>query len=428
MKIAVIGAGSTYTPELINGFIERAASLPLTELALMDINPQRLEIVGGFAQRMVQARNAPFAVTLTTDQRAAVADARYVITQLRVGGLQARREDEYLGRRHGLVGQETTGIGGMGKALRTIPVILKIAQDMAELAPNAVLVNFTNPSGLVTEALNRHAPQVTSVGVCNGPFGQKMGALNFLKTHGRFDVNPDEAEADILGLNHLSWFRGLSYHDVDLWDEYVDLLLQQEDSALGFGRRYLEITRMLPSGYLGYFYNTPQKVASQQNWPPSRAETVMELEKELLRQYAEPDRTEPPPGLMKRGGAYYSTVATQIINSHYNNLSEIHIANVVHRGAVPGWNPDWVLEMPCRVDRLGFRALRAEPLPPAQSGLIAHVKAYELLTVEAAIHGDRAAAFEAMLAHPLGPDLARVQVVLDDLLETHKAHLPLFWS
>jgi 6-phospho-beta-glucosidase len=428
MKIAVIGAGSTYTPELINGFIERAASLPLSELSLMDINPQRLEIVGGFAQRMVTAKAAPFAVTLTTDQRAAVADARYVITQLRVGGLQARREDEYLGRRHGLVGQETTGIGGMGKALRTIPVILKIAQDIAELAPNAVLVNFTNPSGLVTEALNRHAPQVTSVGVCNGPFGQKMGALNFLKAKGRFDGNPDEAEADILGLNHLSWFRGLSYHDVDLWDEYVDLLLKQEDSALGFGRRYLEITRMLPSGYLGYFYNTPQKVASQQTWPPSRAETVMELEKELLRQYAEPERTEPPPGLMKRGGAYYSTVATQIINSHYNNLSEIHIANVVHRGAVAGWNPDWVLEMPCQVDRSGFHALRAEPLPPAQSGLIAHVKAYELLTVEAAIHGDRAAAFEAMLAHPLGPDLARVQVVLDDLLETHKAHLPLFWN
>ena len=224
MKIAVIGAGSTYTPELINGFIERIASLPLTELALMDINPQRLEIVGGFARRMVAAKGAPFTVTLTTDQRAAVKDARYVITQLRVGGLQARREDEYLGRRHGLVGQETTGIGGMGKALRTIPVILQVARDMAELAPEGVLVNFTNPSGLVTEALSRHAPQVSAVGVCNGPFGQKMGALNFLKQRGRFDGNPDEADADILGLNHLSWFRGLSYHDVDLWDEYLDLL------------------------------------------------------------------------------------------------------------------------------------------------------------------------------------------------------------
>jgi len=428
MKIAVIGAGSTYTPELINGFIERVASLPLTELWLMDINPQRLEIVGGFAQRMVTAKGAPFAVTLTTDQRAAVKDARYVITQLRVGGLQARREDEYLGRRHGLVGQETTGIGGMGKALRTIPVILKIAQDMAELAPEGVLVNFTNPSGLVTEALSRHAPQVSAVGVCNGPFGQKMGALNFLKQRGRFDGNPDEADADILGLNHLSWFRGLSYHDVDLWDEYLDLLLQQEDAALPWPRRLIQTTRMLPSGYLGYFYSTAQKVAAQGKWPPSRAETVMELEIELLRQYAEPERTEPPPGLMKRGGAYYSTVATQIINSHYNNLSEIHIANVPHRGALPGWPADWVLELPCRVDRLGFRTLRAEPLPPAQFGLLAHVKAYELLTVEAAVRGDRGVAFQAMLANPIGPALENVQTVLDDLLLTHKAHLPLFWE
>ncbi len=427
MKIAVIGAGSTYTPELINGFIERVGSLPLAELALMDINPQRLEIVGGFAQRMVAAKGAPFAVTLTTDQRQAVQGASYVITQLRVGGLQARREDEYLGRRHGLVGQETTGIGGMGKALRTIPVILQVARDIAELSPEGVLVNFTNPSGLVTEALSRYAPQVSAVGVCNGPFGQKMSALNLLKQHGRFDGNPDEAEADIMGLNHLSWFRGLTYHDVDLWDEYLELLLGQEALPPEM-RRLVETTRMIPSGYLGYFYATAQKVAAQNNWPPSRAETVMALEVELLRQYAEPERIEPPPGLMKRGGAYYSTVATQIINSHYNNLSEVHIANVPHRGAVPGWPADWVLELPCRVDRLGFRTLRAEPLPPAQFGLLAHVKAYELLTVEAAVHGDRKAAFQAMLAHPLGPALENISAVLDDLLLTHKAHLPLFWA
>lgn len=427
MKIAVIGAGSTYTPELINGFIERVGSLPLAELALMDINPQRLEIVGGFAQRMVAAKGAPFAVTLTTDQRQAVQGASYVITQLRVGGLQARREDEYLGRRHGLVGQETTGIGGMGKALRTIPVILQVARDIAELSPEGVLVNFTNPSGLVTEALSRYAPQVSAVGVCNGPFGQKMSALNLLKQHGRFDGIPDEAEADIMGLNHLSWFRGLTYHDVDLWDEYLELLLGQEALPPEM-RRLVETTRMIPSGYLGYFYATAQKVAAQNNWPPSRAETVMALEVELLRQYAEPERIEPPPGLMKRGGAYYSTVATQIINSHYNNLSEVHIANVPHRGAVAGWPADWVLELPCRVDRLGFRTLRAEPLPPAQFGLLAHVKAYELLTVEAAVHGDRKAAFQAMLAHPLGPALENISAVLDDLLLTHKAHLPLFWA
>lgn len=427
MKIAVIGAGSTYTPELINGFIERATGLALSELWLMDINPQRLEIVGGFAQRMAAAAGAPFRVILTGEQRAALRGARYVITQLRVGGLPARREDEYLGRRHGLVGQETTGIGGMAKALRTIPVILNVARDMTELAPGAVLLNFTNPSGLVTEALSRHAPQVSAVGVCNGPFGQKMGALNLLIQHGRFSGDPDAAEADILGLNHLSWMRALRAQGTDLWDDFL-ALFQQHSGAQPWERRLAQVTRMLPSGYLAYFYSTAQKVAAQDTWPPSRAEVVMELEAELLRQYAEPDRTQPPPGLMKRGGAYYSTVATQIIHAHHNNTGQVHVANVVQRGAVPGWPADWVLEMPCRVDRAGFHPLPAQPLPPAQAGLLAHVKAYELLTVQAAVSGDRDAAFEAVLAHPLGPALEDVQTVLDDLLLTHKAYLPLFWE
>ncbi len=428
MKIAVIGAGSTYTPELINGFIERHQALPLTELWLMDINPQRLDIVGGFAQRMVQAKGAPFAVHLTHNQAEAVAGASYVITQLRVGGLKARREDEYLGRRHGLVGQETTGIGGMAKALRTIPVVIKIAEDIQRLAPGAVLLNFTNPSGLVTEAVNRAVPGVTMVGVCNGPFGMKMGFLKFLQQHGRFDGDFDAVEADILGLNHLSWCRGLTYQGRDLWEDYLELYLQQPSGSGGWDRRMVEVTRMIPSGYLGYFYATAQKVADQQKWPPSRAETVMEVEAELLRQYAEPDRIEPPPGLMKRGGAYYSTVATQIIHSHYNNLGEIHVANVVQRGAVADWPADWVLEMPCRIDRTGFHPQPGAPLPPVCFGLLAAVKMYELLTLKAAIHGDRGAAFEAMMVNPLGPAVRDVQTVLDDLLETHKAYLPQFWS
>ena len=428
MKIAVIGGGSTYTPELINGFIERMKILPLKELWLMDINRERLEIVGGFAQRMVQAKGAPFKVLLSDNQAEAVQGASYVITQLRVGGLKARREDEYLGRRHGLVGQETTGVGGMGKALRTIPVVLKIAEDMRRLAPGAVLLNFTNPSGLVSEAINRYAPEVTTVGVCNGPFGMKMGFLNALKASGRFDGDFDAVQADILGLNHLSWCRSLKYQGRELWDEYLELYFQQDPATQTWDRRMVEATRMIPSGYLGYFYDTAHKVADQQKWPPSRAETVMEVEAELLRQYTEPERIEPPPGLMKRGGAYYSTVATQIINTHYNNLGEIHIANIRHHGAVSGWPADWVLEMPCRIDRAGFHPQASEALPPVFFGLLAAVKMYELLTVEAAIYGDRKAAYEAMLVHPIGPQMRDVHAVLDDVLETHKAYLPQFWN
>jgi 6-phospho-beta-glucosidase len=185
---------------------------------------------------------------------------------------------------------------------------------------------------------------------------------------------------------------------------------------------------MLPNYYLQYYYYTGHKLAEQAHWPPSRAEEVMAVEADLLREYGDPERSEPPPDLMKRGGAYYSTVATQLLNAHFNDLGETHIANVRHGGAVRGWPPDWVLEMPCRVDASGVHPLPAEPLPPHCFGLVAHVKAYELLTVEAAVHGDRNAAYQALLTHPLGPSAERVQAVLGDLLETNRGHLPQFWT
>jgi 6-phospho-beta-glucosidase len=179
---------------------------------------------------------------------------------------------------------------------------------------------------------------------------------------------------------------------------------------------------------LQYFYHTGRKLAAQQSWPPSRAEEVQAIEESLLQYYGDPANTEPPADLMKRGGAYYSTVATQLLNAHYNDLGETHIVNRRHQGAVPGWPADWVLELPCRVSQAGLQPLPAAPLPPACFGLIAQVKMYELLTVEAAVHGDRRAAYQALLAHPLGPSADGVQTVLDDLLLTHRAHLPQFWS
>jgi 6-phospho-beta-glucosidase len=429
MKVAVIGGGSTYTPELINGFLARVASFPLTELWLMDIAPERLDVVGGFARRMVQARGAPFAVRLTADQREAVNGASYVITQLRVGGMQARRADEYLGRRHGLIGQETTGVGGMAKALRTIPVILKVAADMRELAPGGLLVNFTNPAGLVTEALVRHASDVPAVGLCNAPITTKMGILQGLEERQGIKIAPERAELKTLGLNHLSWHHGFTLDGEDIWPQviasYVAKLKAEPDPE--WEPRLIETLHMIPNYYLQYFYHTGRKLAAQDKWPPSRGEQVMAIEADLLRQYAEPDRTEPPDDLMKRGGAYYSTVATQLLNAHANNLGETHVVNVRQGGAVPGWPADWVLEMPSRVDAAGIHPLPAEPLPPVCFGLLAQVKSYELLTVEAAVHGDRAAAYQALLAHPLGPSADRVQAVLDDLLETNREHLPQFW-
>jgi 6-phospho-beta-glucosidase len=402
---------------------------PLTELWLMDIDPERLAIVGGFAQRMVAAQHAPFRVRLTTDQREAVKGASYVCTQLRVGQMAARRSDEYLGRRHGLIGQETTGVGGMAKALRTIPVILEIARDMREVgAPDALLVNFTNPSGLVTEALSRYAADVQAVGVCNVPITAKMSMLALLERELGQPIAPDRAELKTLGLNHLSWHRGLTLDGEDMWPRVFEAFVheQQTNPEAEWDVATLNTLRMIPNYYVQYFYYTEHKLTEQQHWPPSRAEEVMAIEDDLLKYYADPANDTPPPELMKRGGAYYSTVATQLLNAHYNNLGETHVVNVPHAGAVPGWPNDWVLELPCRVDRSGFHPIPTDPLPPVCFGLLAQVKQYELLTVEAAVHGDRNAAYQALLANPLGPSADRVQAVLDDMLATNRAYLPQF--
>jgi len=428
MKITVIGGGSTYTPELVNGFLASADSLPLEELWLMDIDPARLEIVGGFADRMVKAKGEPFKVVLSLNQRDAIAGASYVVTQLRVGQMPARRGDEYLGLRHGLIGQETTGVGGMAKALRTIPVILSITNDIREVAPGALLANFTNPAGLVTEALTRYAPDVPAVGVCNVGITTKMKILDELEKATGSRVDESRAALNALGLNHLTWHRGFTIDGEEMWPMIFAAYLEslKEEAEPEWDVRTIESLGMIPNYYLQYFYYTDKKLEEQKKWPPSRAEEVMEIEKDLLREYADPNLNEPPADLMKRGGAYYSTLATQLINSHHNDLGQVHVVNVRNNGAVKNWPTDWVLELPAKVGRSGVHPLPAAPLPPACFGLISQVKMYELLTVEAAVHGDHNAMYQALLAHPLGPSADKVQEVLDDMLETNKQWLPQF--
>jgi 6-phospho-beta-glucosidase len=396
----------------------------------MDIDPERLKIVGEFAQRIVANKGTPFQVFLTTDRRQAIQGASYVITQLRVGKNPARREDEYLGLRHNLIGQETTGIGGMAKALRTVPIILDIARDMQELAPGALLANFTNPAGLVTEALTRYAPELPAVGVCNVGIGTKMWMARALGELIGEEVDVSRCQLNTLGLNHLTWHRGFTLDGEEMWPQmfkaYVDRLRASDHPEWDVNT--VETLGMVPNYYVSYFYYTQHKIEAQKKWPPSRAEQVIEIEKDLLRQYADPSLVEPPADLMKRGGAYYSTLATELVNSHFNNLGQVHIVNVRNNGAVPEWPADWVLEMPCKVDAAGIHPLPARPLPLACFGLISQVKAYELLTVEAAVHGDREAAYQAMLTNPLGPEADQVQAVLDDLLQTNRAFLPNFFK
>ncbi len=428
MKVAVIGGGSTYTPELVSGFLACRDTFPMDELWLMDTAPERLQVVGGFAQRMVAAKGSPFKVVLSGSQVDAVKGASYVITQLRVGRMPARRQDEYLGRRHGLIGQETTGVGGMAKAMRTIPVILGIAADMKVHAPGALLVNFTNPAGLVTETVARHAPDVPVVGVCNVGITTKMAMLEGVAKIMGQPVDPARTQLNTLGLNHLTWHRGFTLDGEELWPMILEAYLSELRSAAEpeWNPSLIETLRMIPNYYLGYYYNTAHKLAEQEKWPPSRAEEVMQIEADLLRQYADPALCEPPADLMKRGGSYYSTLATQVLNAHHNDLGQVHVVNVPVKDAVPGVPADWVMELPCKVDASGIHPLAAEPLPMVCRGLVSQVKSYELLTVEAAVHGDRKAAYEALLAHPLGPSADQVEAVLEDILETNKAYLPQF--
>ena len=424
MKIAVIGGGSTYTPELVSGLVQRAAALQIRELCLVDPAAERLRVVGGFVRRLVAAQGDAFPVVLTGDRQAGLYGADYVIVQLRVGGMQARREDEYLGRRHGLIGQETTGVGGMANALRTIPAVLDIAAEVQRWAPGALLVNFANPAGLVVQALSRYGPDLASVGLCNAPITAKMGLLALLDV----SADPRRAELDTLGLNHLSWHRGLTVAGEDVWPEVLAAYLARLEAEAGpeWEPTLVETLGAIPNYYLHYYYHTGEKLGAQQAWPPSRAEEVMAIEEELLQQYANEARHELPPGLMERGGAYYSTAAAQLVEAHRNDLGEVHVVNVPHAGAVPGWPGDWVLEIPCRVSQAGIEPLPAAPLPVACAGLVAQVKAYELLTIEAAVRGDRRAAYLALLAHPLGPPARRIEAVLEDMLATNRAYLPRF--
>jgi 6-phospho-beta-glucosidase len=257
-----------------------------------------------------------------------------------------------------------------------------------------------------------------------------MEALEWLEKSTGSKIDDSRAVLNTLGLNHLTWHRGFKVDGQEMWPAvfkaFGEKMKKEEDPECDL--RTLEVLGMIPNYYLQYYYYTERKVAAQKKWPPSRAEEVMELEKGLLREYADPALTAPPAGLMKRGGAYYSTLATQLINSHYNDLGQIHVVNVRNNGAVKEWAADWVLELPAKVDKRGIHPLPAAPLPPACFGLISQVKMYELLTVEAAVQGDKNALYQALLAHPLGPSADKAQAVMEDLLETNRQWLPQFFK
>jgi 6-phospho-beta-glucosidase len=424
IKVCVIGAGSSYTPELIEGFVETWDELPVRKLSLMDINPERLEIIGGLASRMISAGEREIELEITQDRQRAISGSRFVISQIRVGGMEARIKDEKIPLRFGVIGQETTGPGGFAKALRTIPVVLSIAEDIQKFAPGAILINFTNPAGLITEALSRYS-SVPVIGLCNLPIGAEMRISQAL------GVERSQLKLDWVGLNHLNWIRGAQVDGEDVWNQVFDgefeKARQSPPDGWNFSADLLSSLGMIPCGYLNYYYHHPTVLDKQRKAEQTRGEQVQEIERKLLELYRDPELKEKPSLLEKRGGAYYSKAAVSLLSAIANDKREIHIVNIRNQGAIPGVPHDVVVELPAVIGAQPAKPLVVHPMPDEIGGLVHMVKAYEVLAAEAGAHGDRRKALQALLTHPLTPSFSAAQGLLEALLEAHKTHLPQFF-
>ncbi len=421
-RICVVGAGSTYTPELVEGFIKRREELQVSQISLMDIDAGKLEIVGSLARRMITKSGLPAKVVLTTDRREALEGADFVITQIRVGGLEGRSKDESIPLRFGLIGQETTGPGGFAMALRTIPVMLDLARDMEAVAPRAWLINFTNPSGLITEALHRHS-RVRTIGLCNAPITIRNRIATAL------GVSGERIWLDYFGLNHLGWVRTVYLDGCDVTEDVLARMVSGEAANLAgyaFNSRLIEALGMIPNGYLQYYYHSEKVLEKLLSAGGSRADTVMKIEKELLDLYRNPELKEKPKILEQRGGAWYSDAAVALINAIANDRKETHIVNVPNQGALGGLPDGAVVEVPTLVKSSGAHPLILGDMPAAVRGLVQSVKAYEELTVQAAVTGSRQTALLALVAHPL---VARADIadrLLGAILEANSFYLPQF--
>jgi len=421
VKIAVIGGGSTYTPELIEGFARRDDVLSGVELVLHDIAADRLAVVGGLARRILAAQGSSHRLVTTTSLDEAVDAADAVLVQLRVGGQHARLIDETLPGRFGLLGQETTGPGGFAKALRTVPVVLNIAEVVAQRAQSdAWIVDFTNPVGIVTRALLDQ--DYRALGLCNVAIGfQRRFAA-------RFGVAADEVQLDHVGLNHLSWIRQVRVDGVDRMPDLLDTPAAEElAGAIRLPADLLRTLGAIPSYYLHYFYCTDRAIAEQASGP-HRAEEVLQIERTLLAMYANPALDHKPALLEQRGGAYYSEAAAALVTSLLTGDRAHHYVNVRNNGSVAGLPDDAVVEVPATVDRAGAHPVPIAPLAPELLGLVQAVTAYEVLTIQAARTGDRRVAVRALLANPLVRQWDRAVPLLDALLEANRPHLPQFFD
>lgn len=436
IKIATIGGGSSYTPELVEGFIKRYSSCPVRELWLVDVpeGEKKQQIVGGLAQRMVETAGLPMEVHLTLDRRAALAGADFVTTQFRVGQLDARIADERIALKHGLIGQETNGAGGMFKALRTIPVIFDIIRDMEELCPDAWLINFTNPVGIVSEAVLRYTSWQRYVGLCNCPISMRYGIARWM------DVDPARVRMELSGLNHHFFVTDVFIDGKSRFDEVLERYCELPVEELGTMKNIMAIPwspalvrglRAIPVSYLNYYFSTREELEqlmADYEVHGVRAEVVKRVEAELFELYRDAGLHEKPKQLEERGGAHYSDAACSVIDSIVNDRGDIQYVDVRNGSTVSNLPAESAIECAAVVTADGPKPLSIGELPPAINGTIQTIKSFERLVAEAAVTGNRDLLVAALVANPLCDSDAVAYDVIDELLDAHLAYLPQFFG
>ena len=434
IKIVTIGGGSSYTPELVEGIIKRYDELPIRELWLVDIEEgkEKLQIVGDLAKRMIKEAGVNIDVYLTLNRREALVGADFVTTQLRVGLLGARAKDEKIPLKYGVLGQETNGPGGLFKGLRTIPVILDIIDDIKELCPDAWLINFANPAGMVTEAVLRYTDFKKFVGLCNVPIGIEMGVAKLL------DVDYSRIRIDFAGLNHMVYGLNVYLDGVSVKERVIELLTNPENTSFvkniqgaGFEPEFIQALGVLTCPYHLYYYKTTEMLAKElKNYEEgtTRAEVVKALEDELFELYKDPNLAIKPPQLAQRGGAYYSDAAVRLISSIYNDKRDIQPVNTINNGSIAIIVHDSAVEVSCIITKEGPKPIVQGDLPVAVRGLVQQIKSFERIAAEAAVTGNYNTALLAMTINPLVPSDTIGKKILDEMLEAHKEYLPNFFK
>ena len=432
LKIVVIGGGSSYTPELIEGLLNRYHEMPVASLWLVDIEEgkEKVEIIAGLARRMIAKAGLTIEVVATLDRESALRDADFVCSQFRAGCLDARISDERISLKYGLIGQETNGLGGFANACRTIPIALEIAADMERLCPDAWLLNFTNPSGMVTEAILRHS-RIKAVGLCNVPVIMQKGITTLLQC-----ADEKEVVMQVAGLNHFIFVRQILHKGKEWLPEVIaeinagrDPLVPRNIPPFRWPSHLLQGLGMIPCAYLRYYYmkdDLLRQELAEAGGEGTRGEVVKQLEKILFDQYRDPHLAVKPKALEGRGGQYYSEAACELMNAIYNDKRIIMHVNTLNNGAISGLPDDCAVEVSSLITASGPLPLNVAPFPEDTLRLLQLMKSFERLTIEAALTGNRHTAWRALMLNPLIVSGEKLELALDEVIAENRQWLPAF--